>query len=100
MDEDLYDEFGNYIGPDLDSEGSEEDEQPFQAVRSPPPARSLPRRAVLAYAVRFTRENRRNKEGRIKITHQPGRISVSWRPGVLRRARSPPAPPPRARTPM
>jgi len=28
MDGDLYDEFGNYIGPDLDSEEEEEEEQP------------------------------------------------------------------------
>jgi hypothetical protein len=27
MDGDLYDEFGNYVGPDLDSEEEEEDEQ-------------------------------------------------------------------------
>lgn len=26
MDGDLYDEFGNYIGPDLDSEEEEEDD--------------------------------------------------------------------------
>ena len=41
MDEDLYDEFGNYIGPDLDSEGSEEDEETFQPVRSLLPAHQL-----------------------------------------------------------
>lgn len=29
MDSDLYDEFGNYIGPDLDSESEEEDDQNF-----------------------------------------------------------------------
>lgn len=27
MDADLYDEFGNYIGPDLESEDEDEDEQ-------------------------------------------------------------------------
>lgn len=27
MDTDLYDEFGNYVGPELDSEDEEEEEQ-------------------------------------------------------------------------
>ena len=26
MDTDLYDEFGNYIGPEIDSEGDEDDD--------------------------------------------------------------------------
>lgn len=37
MDGDLYDEFGNYIGPDLDSdeeiEERQEEEQDFEDVR-------------------------------------------------------------------
>jgi hypothetical protein len=33
MDSDLYDEFGNYIGPDLESESEEEDyEEPENDV--------------------------------------------------------------------
>lgn len=30
MDADLYDEFGNYIGPELDSDDEEEEEQEQQ----------------------------------------------------------------------
>lgn len=30
MDADLYDEFGNYIGPELDSDDDDEEEQEIQ----------------------------------------------------------------------
>ena len=33
MDGDLYDEFGNYIGPDLESDESEEEEQHYAGGR-------------------------------------------------------------------
>lgn len=32
MDSDLYDEFGNYIGPDLESESEEEEYEPENDV--------------------------------------------------------------------
>lgn len=30
MDADLYDEFGNYVGPELDSDDDEEEEEEFE----------------------------------------------------------------------
>jgi U5 small nuclear ribonucleoprotein component len=36
MEEDLYDEFGNYIGPDINSD-QEEDANPSQASDAPSP---------------------------------------------------------------
>jgi len=34
MDQDLYDEFGNYIGPDIDVEGSEHEEEQVSPLGS------------------------------------------------------------------
>lgn len=34
MEEDLYDEFGNYIGPDLDLDGSDNDQESVRNCKS------------------------------------------------------------------